>query len=108
MKKNKEFISNAIKYYINQKRIKKLRKKGAKIGKNVVICKNCVFDNPQKLVIGDNVWCGCNVVILKGVTIGRSSIIAAGSVVTKSVPPYSIVAGVPARKMQRNEDHRVF
>lgn len=60
MKKNIEFISNAIKYYINQRRIKKLRKKGAKIGKNVVICKNCVFDNPQKLVIGDNVYIGNN------------------------------------------------
>jgi len=60
MKKNIEFISNAIKYYINKRRIKKLRKKGAKIGKNVVICKNCVFDNPQKLVIGDNVYIGNN------------------------------------------------
>jgi len=60
MKKTVEFISNAIKYYINQRRIKKLRKKGAKIGKNVVICKNCVFDNPQKLVIGDNVYIGNN------------------------------------------------
>ena len=60
MKKNIEFISNAIKYYINQRRIKKLRKKGAKIGKNVVICKNCVFDNPQKLVIGNNVYIGNN------------------------------------------------
>ena len=46
-------------------------------------------------------WCGANVVILKGVTIGRSSIIAAGYVVTKSVPPYSIVAGVPAKVIRR-------
>ena len=43
MKRTMEFMSNAIKYYINQRRVSKLRKKGAKIGKNVVICKNCVF-----------------------------------------------------------------
>lgn len=60
MKKTIEFISNAIKYCINSMRIKKLRKKGAKIGNNVVICENCIFDNPQKLVIGDNVYIGNN------------------------------------------------
>lgn len=45
---------------------------------------------------GDN-WIGMNSTILKGVTIGRGSIVAAGSVVVKSTPPYSIVGGVPAR-----------
>lgn len=53
--------------------------------------------NDQDVIIEEDVWCGANVTILKGVIIGRSSIIAAGSVVTKSVPPYSIVAGVPAK-----------
>lgn len=49
------------------------------------------------VVIEDDVWCGANIVILKGVTIGRGSIVAAGSVVTKSCAPYSIIGGVPAK-----------
>ena len=47
--------------------------------------------------IGDNVWIGMNAVILKGVTIGENSIVAAGSIVTKDVPANTIVAGNPAR-----------
>ena len=46
--------------------------------------------------IGDNVWIGMNAVILKGVTIGDNSVVAAGAVVTRSVPPNTIVAGNPA------------
>lgn len=54
---------------------------------------------------GDN-WIGANSTILKGVNIGEGSIIAAGSVVTKDVPPYSIVGGVPAKviTMRFNKD----
>ncbi len=47
--------------------------------------------------IGNNVWIGTRAVILGGVTIGEGSIIAAGAVVRESVPPYSVVAGVPAK-----------
>jgi acetyltransferase-like isoleucine patch superfamily enzyme len=49
------------------------------------------------IVIEDNVWIGCHVIILKGVTIGEGSVVAAGSVVNKSCPPHSLLAGVPAR-----------
>ena len=54
---------------------------------------------------GDN-WIGANVTILRGVTIGEGSVIAAGAVVTKDVPPYSIVGGVPAKviKMRFSEE----
>lgn len=58
--------------------------------------------NPEDdadVIIEDDVWVGCNVTILKGVTIGRGGIVAAGAVVTKSVPPYTIVGGVPAKKI---------
>jgi acetyltransferase-like isoleucine patch superfamily enzyme len=49
--------------------------------------------------IGDDVWIGCGVQVLPGVTIGNGAIIAAGSVVTKDVAPFAIVAGVPAKKI---------
>lgn len=49
------------------------------------------------IVIGDRVWIGARAIILKGVTIGDGSVVAAGAVVTKDVPPGSVVAGTPAR-----------
>ncbi len=52
------------------------------------------------VVIEDDVWVGTGVIILKGVTIGRGSLVAAGAVVTKSIPPYAIAAGVPAKKIK--------
>jgi acetyltransferase-like isoleucine patch superfamily enzyme len=53
--------------------------------------------NSKPIVIEDKVWIALNTLILKGVTIGYGSIVAAGSVVTKDVPPYSMVAGNPAK-----------
>ena len=51
----------------------------------------------NSVVIGDDVWIGANAVILPGVTIGRHVVVAAGAVVTKDVPSYCVVAGVPAK-----------
>lgn len=78
MRKINNYILNLLKYYTNYKRISKLRKKGAKIGKNVVICKNCIFDNPQNLTIDDNVYIGNNFYsnCIGGLTIGKGTIIS--------------------------------
>ncbi|WP_318484233.1 acyltransferase [Photobacterium leiognathi] len=53
-----------------------------------------------RVIIEQDVWIGANVTILKGVKIGRGSVIAAGSVVTKSVDEFAIYAGVPAKKVK--------
>ena len=70
------------------------------------------FDDPSKPVpwqgfttkgptrIGDNVWCGANVVVTSGVTIGERCVIGANSVVTADLPPFSIAAGAPARVLR--------
>ena len=49
------------------------------------------------VTIGNDVWIGCGAIICRGVNVGNGSVIAAGAVVTKDVPPYAIVAGVPAK-----------
>jgi len=51
----------------------------------------------RDVIIENDVWIGCNVTILSGVHIGRGATVAAGAVVNKDVPPYSIVGGVPAK-----------
>ena len=51
----------------------------------------------KKITLEDEVWIGANVVVVAGVTIGKHAIVAAGSVVTKDVPAYSVVAGNPAK-----------
>lgn len=51
----------------------------------------------RAVVIGDDVWIGANAVVLPGVTVGSHSVVAAGAVVTKDVPPHTVVGGVPAK-----------
>ena len=58
-------------------------------------------ENDTDVNIEDDVWVGANVIILKGVTVGRGSVIAAGSLVNKDVEPYSIYAGVPAKLIRK-------
>ena len=52
------------------------------------------------ITVGDDVWIGFRSTILSGVTIGQGAVVAAGSVVTKDVPPYAIVGGVPAKVLK--------
>lgn len=88
---------------------------GTLIGHNVVLAtinhalapsenrKNCY----APINIGDNVWIGSNATVLPGVTIGEWAVVAAGAVVTKDVPPYTVVAGVPARYVKAVEKEEI-
>lgn len=55
----------------------------------------------KKITLEDEVWIGANAVVVAGVTIGKHSVVAAGSIVTKDVPPYTVVAGNPARIIKK-------
>jgi acetyltransferase-like isoleucine patch superfamily enzyme len=57
------------------------------------------------VTIEDNVWIGSSAIILDGVTVGQGSIIAAGCVVTRDVPPFTIVAGVPGNVIKERKSH---
>ena len=59
------------------------------------------WDNKGDIIIGNDVWIGYEAVILSGVTVGDGAIIGARAVVTKDVPPYTIVGGVPARPIRK-------
>lgn len=62
------------------------------------------WDNRGDIVIGNDVWIGYEAVILSGVHIGDGAVIAARAVVTKDVPPYAIVGGIPAREIKKRFD----
>lgn len=63
---------------------------------------------PAEVTIGHDVWIGRSAIVLAGVTVGDGSVIGAGSVVTKDVPPYAIVAGNPARLIRYRFDENVI
>ncbi len=66
------------------------------------------WDNKGDIVIGNDVWIGYEAVIMSGVHIGNGAIIAARAVVTKDVPPYTIVGGIPARPIRKRFDEEVI
>ena len=61
-----------------------------------------VLNEDKDIIINNHVWIGVNAIILKGVTIGEGSIVAAGAVVTKDVPAGCLVAGNPAKVIREN------
>jgi galactoside O-acetyltransferase len=67
--------------------------------------KNWRVVQKSPVTIEDRVWIGFNAIILKGVTIGEGAVVGAGTVVTKNVPPFSIVAGNPARVVRELAEH---
>ena len=83
------------------------------IGQNVTISGlNHNYEDPNKTIseqgvstmpikIENNVWIGANSVVLPGVQIGNHSVIGAGSIITKDIPPYSVAVGNPARIVKR-------
>ena len=105
------FIGNNTEFNISDKII---------IGNNCLIAAGCRFIDhnhgldkklliknqiapKQEINIESDVWLGCNVVVLKGVSIGQGVVVAAGSIVTKSIPSYEIWGGVPARKISERK-----
>jgi len=70
------------------------------------------FEEFENISIGNDVWIGANVIVVDGVKIGDGVIVAAGSVVTKEIPPYAIVGGVPAKvikyRFEKNEIEKLL
>lgn len=93
---------------------------GLTLGKNVNLSSNvsiyteqhdhrdpyfeCTERCKRPVMIHDRVWVGSNVIILPGVTIGEGAVCCAGCVVTKDIPPYSVVAGIPAKVVNKRPD----
>lgn len=73
---------------------------GVRLGNN-----DLFKDDYQRISIGHDVWIGARATILDGITIGHGAIVATGAVVTKDVPPYAIVAGIPAKVVKYRFDH---
>lgn len=107
----KVFIGHACEFVCNTK---------ISIGNNCLIASRCTINDTghefsrnepinlqaitsKEIIIENDVWIGTSCIILQGVTIGEGSVIAAGSVVNKSIPPYEVWAGVPARFIKKRE-----
>ena len=103
---NDVFLNNGVQLSCSKK---------IQIGNHVDIADDClIIDNDfhsvgsvdaksSPIIIEDDVWIASRSIILKGVTIGKGSVIGAGSIVTKSVPPFSFVVGNPAKILRKND-----
>jgi len=77
----------------------------ATYGRRNIFGRACSWnDYPRPPVMGSDVWVGSGAQILQGVTIGDGAIVAAGAIVTKTIPPYAVVGGVPARILKSRFD----
>ncbi|WP_185806978.1 acyltransferase [Bacillus salinus] len=74
------------------------------ISKDILINKQPL--SPQDIIIEEDCWIGAGSIVLAGVTIRRGTVVAAGSVVTKSTSPYSIIAGIPAKEISSRNSLR--
>lgn len=74
-----------------------LRKSGARVGRNVRVVSSARFYLTGTLSIGDDTWIGHEALVVGGVTVGATSLVAAGSLVREDVPARAVVAGVPAK-----------
>lgn len=98
-------------------------RRGIEIGNNVNVSSNVSIWTLQhdhrdpnfdcrseggKVVVEDRVWLGCNVIVLPGVIIGEGAVCCAGCVVTKNVDPFSVVAGIPAKKVNERPRNMVY
>lgn len=107
----KVFIGHACEFICNTK---------ISIGNNCLVASKCTINDTghefnrngiinsqpitsKEIIIEDDVWIGTSCVILQGVTIGKGAVIAAGSIVNKSIPPYEVWGGVPARFIKKRE-----
>lgn len=72
------------------------------------IPKNIEEENCKRIAIGNDVWIGANASVLPGIVIGDGAVIGAGSVVTKNIPPYAIVAGNPAKIIKYRFNEKVI
>ena len=91
------------------------------VGTNVVIAGHCLLitadHDPEdsgfagrvgSITIADRVWMGSRSIILRGVTIGEGAVVASGAIVTRDVPPWSIVAGVPAKVIGKRSTDQTY
>ena len=69
---------------------------------------NFDFEGVRRTFVGNDVWIGKRVIIKAGIKIGDGAVIGAGSVVTKDVPPYAVVAGVPAKVIKYRFDEKTI